>query len=186
MQAIGLPDFETHWYVVLVPFALAIYFALRVSSNNFTTCPYIITGKPRTSAEKAMEKAEQNAFKAGAVRHFSAEELRHFDGTDENSPVYVAIKGIVYDVSENRDAYKPGKGYALFAGRDASRALALMSLKVDDATANLDGLEPKQMDVLDNWVSFYKKKYKVMGTTGVTYSAHEKNVRDATESAKIK
>ncbi|KNC86349.1 hypothetical protein SARC_01508 [Sphaeroforma arctica JP610] len=100
------------------------------------------------------------------LKHFTAEELLQYDGTDANGAVYVAIKGVVFDVTDNRKAYEPGQGYAIFAGRDASRALGLMSLKKKDAVPNLDGLEEKQIDVLDNWVKFYQKKYMIMGTVG--------------------
>lgn len=56
-----------------------------------------------------------------ADRRLSHEELSKFNGSDPNLPVYVAIKGKVFDVSRSRDMYVPGKGYHVFAGRDASK-----------------------------------------------------------------
>lgn len=60
--------------------------------------------------------------------------------------------------------YGPGGSYAVFAGRDASRALALGTLKEEDlANASLDGLDERQREVLEEWVRFYTKNYKQVG-----------------------
>ncbi len=52
------------------------------------------------------------------------DELARYNGADQSLPVYVAIRGTVYDVSPRRDMYGTvGQGYNCLAGRDASRAL---------------------------------------------------------------
>ncbi|XP_042480501.1 membrane steroid-binding protein 2-like, partial [Macadamia integrifolia] len=79
------------------------------------------------------------------------EELRAYDGSDPKKPLLMAIKGNIYDVSFSRMFYGPGGPYALFAGRDASRALALMSFDPQDLTGNLEGLEPDELEVLEDW-----------------------------------
>ena len=56
---------------------------------------------------------------------FTASELKQYTG-ENGMPIYVCIKGVVYDVSSGAGFYGPGKGYSSFAGRDASRALAVM------------------------------------------------------------
>lgn len=35
----------------------------------------------------------------------SVEELKQYNGTDESKPVYVAVKGTVFDVSPKREMY---------------------------------------------------------------------------------
>lgn len=53
----------------------------------------------------------------------SVAELAKFDGSDPSKPIYVAIKGRVYDVSAKTEMYGKGSGYNVFAGKDASRGL---------------------------------------------------------------
>lgn len=53
-------------------------------------------------------------------------------------------------------------------GREASRALGLMSLKVEDCTGNLDGLTQDQLNTLEGWEKRYKEKYPVVGTLSPT------------------
>jgi predicted heme/steroid binding protein len=56
------------------------------------------------------------------------DELARFNGADKSLPVYVAIRGTIFDVSPRRDMYGTvGQGYNCLAGRDASRALGLFS-----------------------------------------------------------
>lgn len=50
-------------------------------------------------------------------------ELAKHDGSDSSRPIYVAIKGRVFDVSNKREMYGPGASYNVFAGKDASRGL---------------------------------------------------------------
>lgn len=53
---------------------------------------------------------------------FSDEELAQHDGSKgEDTKIYVAIKGAVFDVSSKRAMYGPGGGYHCFAGKDASK-----------------------------------------------------------------
>jgi membrane-associated progesterone receptor component len=47
------------------------------------------------------------------------------DGSNPDMPIYVAIRGHVFDVSNNRDAYGPGKGYNVFCGKDSSKVSTL-------------------------------------------------------------
>ncbi len=56
---------------------------------------------------------------------FIHEELLKYNGRDDPK-VYLAIKGVVLDVSTS-DFYKEGGAYHIFAGHDASVALAKMS-----------------------------------------------------------
>ncbi|NCF40367.1 MAG: hypothetical protein GWP75_09650, partial [Planctomycetia bacterium] len=72
-------------------------------------------------------------------RDFTLEQLKKFNGVvtedDKFNPdagkIYISLKGEVYDVTAAANMYGPGASYHLFAGRDASRALAKMSFDAD-------------------------------------------------------
>jgi Cytochrome b5-like Heme/Steroid binding domain len=51
----------------------------------------------------------------------TAEYLAQCDGHNPEFPIYVAIRGEVFDVSSNKDAYGPGKGYNVFCGKHSSK-----------------------------------------------------------------
>ena len=93
----------------------------------------------------------------------TVQELSKFDGSYPQLPIYVAIKGLVYDVSAKRDMYGPGKSYNVFTGKDASCALGKSSLKPADAHADYSNLSADEMKVLDDWEKFFQKRYSVVG-----------------------
>ena len=59
------------------------------------------------------------------------EALAEHDGGGEAEGPYVAVLGIVYDMSTSANFYGPGGNYAMFAGRDATLNLARNSLDGD-------------------------------------------------------
>jgi len=91
----------------------------------------------------------------------SPEYLAKCNGTDGN-PCYVAIKGKVYEVTGNR-AYHTGGSYHVFAGHDASRALALSSVKPADVRPDWADLDDREKGVLNDWVKYFSKRYNVVG-----------------------
>jgi hypothetical protein len=68
------------------------------------------------------------------------EELAAYDGTDESKPVYLAINGTIYDVSNGRHIYGPGGSYSFFSGCDAARAY-VTGCFADDRTPDMRGVE---------------------------------------------
>ena len=55
--------------------------------------------------------------------YLSVEELAKYDGAD-GGPIFLAIYGRLFDVTEGRNFYGKGASYSGFAARDASRAFA--------------------------------------------------------------
>nr|AQY61287.1 cytochrome b5 domain containing protein [Lilium formosanum x Lilium longiflorum] len=92
------------------------------------------------------------------------EELAVYDGADPKKPLLVAIKGQIYDVTQSRMFYGPGGPYALFAGKDASRALAKMSFEQQDLTGDISGLGPFELEALQDWEYKFMSKYVKVGT----------------------
>jgi membrane-associated progesterone receptor component len=94
---------------------------------------------------------------------FSPAELAQFDGTDPNRPIYVAIKGTIFDVSDKRETYAPNGSYHVFAGKDASKALGMGSLNLEDAVADYSTLDDSKLKVLNDWFEYYRKRYNIVG-----------------------
>ncbi|KAK9724584.1 hypothetical protein RND81_05G084500 [Saponaria officinalis] len=92
------------------------------------------------------------------------DELKQYDGSDKKKPLLMAIKGQIYDVSQSRMFYGPGGPYALFAGKDASRALAKMSFEDKDLTGDISGLGPFELEALQDWEYKFMSKYVKVGT----------------------
>ncbi|XP_054798211.1 probable steroid-binding protein 3 [Prosopis cineraria] len=91
------------------------------------------------------------------------QQLSQYNGSDPSKPIYVAVKGRVFDVSAGKSFYGPGGPYAMFAGKDASRALAKMSKNDEDVLPSLDGLSEKEIGVLNDWEKKFEAKYPVVG-----------------------
>lgn len=85
-------------------------------------------------------------------------------------PVYLAVRGRVFDVTSGRNFYGPGGPYANFAGRDASRGLACGSFDEEMLTKDLEApldtlkdLGPEEMEALQGWEERFSEKYLVVG-----------------------
>ncbi|KAJ5560686.1 hypothetical protein N7513_003085 [Penicillium frequentans] len=102
-------------------------------------------------------------------RVYTPKTLIEFNGENEK-PVYLAVRGRVFDVSPGRNFYGPGGPYENFAGRDASRGLAHQSFDEEmltkDLSAPLDELKDLDADQLENlqsWEDRFNEKYLVVG-----------------------
>ncbi|CDW83247.1 progesterone binding protein [Stylonychia lemnae] len=109
-----------------------------------------------------MEGDESQAVASQPMMTF--EELAKFDGI-QSEKVYMALKGQVYDVSGS-DFYKPGGPYHVFAGKDASVGLAIMSKEpefTDPKKHSWKDLAEADKIILDNWVTKLSQKYPLVG-----------------------
>lgn len=52
---------------------------------------------------------------------------------------------------------------AVFTGKDASRALGMTSTKPEDVVADWSTLSEKEKGVLEDWVTFFSKRYNIVG-----------------------
>jgi len=97
-------------------------------------------------------------------RDMTYQELKKYDGLNEEGRVCVAVNGKVFDVTKGKRFYGPGGPYSSFAGRDASRCLATFS--VDDAKDEYDDLSDlnsMQMDSVREWEIQFQEKYQYVG-----------------------
>uniref|UniRef100_A0A3Q1EJ27 Neudesin neurotrophic factor n=1 Tax=Acanthochromis polyacanthus TaxID=80966 RepID=A0A3Q1EJ27_9TELE len=100
------------------------------------------------------------------VRLFTEEELKRYDGSQEEQPIYLAIKGVVFDVTTGKEFYGRDAPYNALVGKDSTRAVAKMSLDPADLTSDTSGLTEEQLESLDSiFEGTYKTKYPIVGYT---------------------
>ncbi|KAE8658611.1 putative steroid-binding protein 3 [Hibiscus syriacus] len=79
----------------------------------------------------------------------------------------------IYDVSSSKMFYGRGGACSMFTGKDASRALAMLSFKPEDLTGNLEGLSAEELGVLEDWESKFIEKYPVVGRVVTSTNSSE-------------
>ncbi|XP_077094596.1 neudesin [Siphateles boraxobius] len=100
------------------------------------------------------------------VRLFTEEELQRYDGSEDGQPIYMAIKGVVFDVTTGKEFYGKGASYNALVGKDSTRAVAKMSLDPADLTHDTTGLTENQLQSLEQiFKGTYKAKYPIVGYT---------------------
>ncbi|KAM5238475.1 neudesin [Ctenodactylus gundi] len=100
------------------------------------------------------------------VRLFTEEELARYAGAEEDQPIYLAVKGVVFDVTSGKEFYGQGAPYNALTGKDATRGVAKMSLDPADLTHDITGLTDKELEALDEvFTKVYKAKYPIVGYT---------------------
>lgn len=102
-------------------------------------------------------------------RTFTPPTLKPYNG-EKNMPVYLAVRGKVFDVTPGKNFYGPGGPYENFAGRDASRGLACGSFDEDMLTKDLygplddlSGLGLDERQAMQDWEDRFADKYLVVG-----------------------
>ncbi|XP_006812210.1 neudesin-like [Saccoglossus kowalevskii] len=111
-----------------------------------------------TQQERKLEKSQES------LRAFTDEEIAMYDGTNPDLPIYLAVKGTVFDVTSGKDFYGKDAPYNALVGKDSTRAVAKMSLAPEDLTYDVTGLTDREMDDLQRvYTETYQKKYPVVG-----------------------
>ncbi|KAF7297510.1 Cytochrome b5 heme-binding domain-containing protein [Mycena indigotica] len=151
--------------VVIVP----LLFLLNRSHIRSSTRERMIRAQAEEAAREG-EKGEKKTIMQPARtdllppkdERYTLAQLAEFDGKD-GRPIYVSIKGTVFDVTRNAAVYGPGQSYAVFAAKDGSRGLGMSSLKEEDAVPDYSVLDEKDLKVLNDWHLFFVKRYNIVG-----------------------
>lgn len=75
----------------------------------------------KNNEDKMSQSNNQNIQGTSTNKEFTAEELKKYDGQNGN-PAYVAVDGIVYDVT-NVKKWRNGKHESVTAGNDLSKQI---------------------------------------------------------------
>ncbi|KAF5392711.1 hypothetical protein D9757_000837 [Collybiopsis confluens] len=146
--------------LVLVP---VIYILTRSYFSPSPASSVSSTSNPTEQKPKSIMQPARTDLPPPKDDPFTLDELKQFDGTQVGKPIYVSIKGTVFDVSHKGDVYGPGKSYNIFAGKDGSKGLGMSSLKTEHAVPDYGDLEEKDMKTLNDWHLFFLKRYSVVG-----------------------
>jgi len=105
--------------------------------------------------------------------NISMQELQGHNGRDPDRPIYMAIKGedrsgrsfnltpfyiligIVFDVSADPNFGQDGL-FNIYTGKDASRALGMLSMQPADLVSDWETLADSEKCVLDDWVMAFE------------------------------
>jgi predicted heme/steroid binding protein len=152
-----LEDFKASDFYFLLSSSVIGFFVFYAVLKRMTTDDV----KP---AQKTAFALPEKPPKQNFDRKFTPSELKEYDGSHSDKPIYVAIKSMVFDVTGKRELYGPGGSYSVFAGRDASLAFGRGSLKKEDLSPEYEGqLDEGEMKVLNDWVEYFKKRYDIVG-----------------------
>lgn len=110
-------------------------------------------------------------------RWFTEQELANFNGVNKDLPIYLAVNGMVFDVSSRPETYGPLGSYRFFSGRDAARAYATGCFRTD-LTYDLRGLSEAELASVEGWQQFFKNSPRYWH---VGYVHHEEPEGDPPE-----
>ncbi|KAJ3494494.1 hypothetical protein NLG97_g4045 [Lecanicillium saksenae] len=80
--------------------------------------------------------------------YLTPDELSKYNGYEKGKPLYLAVNGTIFDVSNGLNMYGVGGSYHFFVGRDASRAFVSGCFK-EDLTADMRGIEEMYLPIDD-------------------------------------
>lgn len=118
------------------------------------------------SDEECNNETNCNESKTSSFPTFTAQELQEFGNGQDGRPIYLSVFGRVYDVSKGEKFYGQGANYAMFAGKDVTRALCLGCKLPECLVRSTEGLTQDQINEGKRWLSFFHwhDKYNYVGS----------------------
>lgn len=124
---------------------------------------YFIYKNAKSSNEERPNQ-ERKILKPFPKGDLTLDELRKYDGKNEDGRVLLALDNEIYDVTKGFRFYGPGGPYENLGGRDATRALALFDVDaVRDDWDDHSDLTVNQMSTVIEWIEQFKEKYDYVG-----------------------
>ncbi|KAI5962429.1 DAP1 [Candida pseudojiufengensis] len=139
----------------IIVFLLILYFVKTIYTE------FVSNGNPFSSKNSPIESIVEGKF--------TPKTLQKYNGKD-HPKIFIAVKNRVFDVSQGSAFYGPGGPYENFAGRDASRGLALNSFDpsvltpINEPIDDLKDLKDLEKESLEQWEEHFENRYKVVGT----------------------
>jgi len=147
---VGIGQYPLYYYVISI---VVVFFLARLLFKSGVQQSDLHPPEPKS--KRVLE------IPPDPCRTFTKAQLKAYNGSNETSPIYISLKGIVYDVTAAEGFYGPEGAYHLFAGTDASRGLAKMDFKATES--GWADLSYSELSTLDEWVEKFNFKYPVVG-----------------------
>lgn len=133
----------------------------RLHDNKYAIIPVML------GIEETMTIEDREAESQMTITREELEDMDGFDG----APLYLSIKGRVYDVSAGERFYGDGKDYHDWVGTDASRSFGtgcrggVDRTGMDCLSESVEGLTAKELKEIDRWLELYEThdKYTFVG-----------------------
>ncbi|XP_033098516.1 membrane-associated progesterone receptor component 1-like [Anneissia japonica] len=154
------------------------------------TCFYLLYKILFGNAPRVPDGPKEPVLEKMKKRDMTLKELSEYDGTKHDGRILVAVNGKVFDVTRGKRFYGPDGPYGVFAGHDASRALATFSLEKEsfkDEVDDLTDLDEEKMESVREWEMQFFEKYEFVGKLlkpneePTDYSDEEASETDKTE-----
>jgi len=120
-------------------------------------------------------------------RDFTIEELSQYNGDGADGRIIVAVNGNAFDVTNNGKSFYGKDGpYAMFAGRDVSRALTMFTTDIRTCSGvydDLSDLTSDEMVRLKEWELQFRERYHLVGRLLSPTEPHHVYERDDEDSA---
>eukprot|EP01112_Ceratiomyxa_fruticulosa_P017516 TRINITY_DN5470_c0_g2_i5.p1 TRINITY_DN5470_c0_g2~~TRINITY_DN5470_c0_g2_i5.p1 ORF type:complete len:175 (-),score=30.87 TRINITY_DN5470_c0_g2_i5:10-534(-) len=102
-------------------------------------------------------------WKKDGLQRMKLCELEMFDGSDSQLPIFVSLKGKVYDVSDGPYSKKKKQQYCDLSGKEIGYAMALNQRNLAGDFTPLSTLTKEQRKTLKQVEKVYERKYKQIG-----------------------
>ncbi|EPZ33159.1 cytochrome b5 [Rozella allomycis CSF55] len=97
------------------------------------------------------------------MKKITKETLAKYNGLNEETEnkIYLAVNGLVFDVTSGSQFYGPGAPYGVFAGKDATYGLANNKVEINKDEA--EELSESQKKTAKEWQTLFEGKYELVG-----------------------
>ncbi len=134
----------------------------RLYGNQAALIPILLGKEDVIKTDRSLDFKNSDGFT------LTLEQLAEMDGRTDETPIYLAILGNIFDVTSARDLYGKGRPYHSLAGKDSTIAFATGCLEGDtgcESISSLDQLNDDHYAEIDRWAELYHShdKYKFIG-----------------------
>lgn len=135
--------------------------------------------------EEPLPLGDADAGVALTLEELAEYDGRELPGTNGNAPLFLSVRGRIYDVTAGAAFYGPGRSYHKLVGKDATRAFCTGCLEPECLISSVKGLTDLQQKEAERWVELYEHhdKYKLVGRLRVPASLSSEDEQELAEAS---